>query len=259
MKLVEKYGPSALITGASSGIGKEFAYRLAEEGFNLVLTARRKDRLEAIASDLKNKYSADVRIAVSDLSKENFIKPIIKAASGMEIGLLINNAGYGLAGSFFSNEQTKEKDMIHVNCLAPTVLAHEFGAPMTERKRGGIIFVSSILGHLATPYMSNYAATKSYNLLIGEALWYELKPSGVDVLVVAPGTTESEFAAAGKMKAVNAMPASGVVSCALKNLGKKPACIPGLKNYMIVILVKLFPRKLRIKILGVSMKLLGRN
>jgi len=255
----DKYGRYALITGASSGIGKEFAYQLAEKKINLILTARRKDRLLAIAKDIKNKYSVDVRIAISDLSKENFIEPIRKAASGLEVGLLINNAGYGLTGPFFKNERTRERDMIHVNCLAPTVLAHEFGLPMIKRNRGGIIFVSSILGHFSTPFMSNYSATKAYNLMIGEALWYELKPSGVDVLVVAPGTTETEFASVSNMRAISAMPPSSVVKCALKNIGKKPVCIPGIKNCMIVSLIKIIPRKLKIILLGHSMKILGRN
>ena len=259
MNFVKKYGQYALITGASSGIGREFAYRLAEKGLHLILTARRKDRLLSIAEDIHKKYSTDVRIAVSDLAREDFIKPIRRAAAGLEIGLLVNNAGYGLAGPFFNNKQTGERDMIHVNCLAPTVLAHEFGKPMMERKRGGIIFVSSVLGYMSTPFMSNYAATKSYNLMIGEALWYELKPSGVDVLVVAPGTTETEFASVNKIKSTNAMPPSDVVSCALKNMGKKPACIPGMKNHLIAGIMKFFPGKLRIRLVARAMIFLGRN
>ncbi|MDH5656238.1 MAG: SDR family oxidoreductase [Spirochaetia bacterium] len=259
MSFIESYGPWALITGASSGIGKEFAYQLAEKGLNLVLTARRKERLIEISSDLKNRFSIEVRIAVSDLSLENFLRSILKECEDIHIGLLVNNAGYGITGPFLGNDQKKERDMIHVNCLAPTVLAHEFGSKMMKKNHGGMIFVSSILGHMPTPFMSNYAATKSYNLLLGEALWYELKSWNIDVLVLAPGTTESEFASVSEMKAVNAMPAESVVSCALKSLGKKHLCIPGFQNKLTVALLNFFPGKLKIKTLALAMKLLGRS
>lgn len=259
MNFLEKYGPWAVVTGASSGIGRSFALSLAKRGLNLILTARRKERLEELSHELSKKYKIQVKIAVSDLSKENFIIPIRKASEGLEVGLLINNAGYGITGRFSTSSLLLEKDMIHVNCLAPTVLAHEFSEKMLNKRKGGMIFVSSTLAFSPTPFMSSYAATKSYNLYLSEALSYEMKEFGVDVMALCPGTTKSEFADVTKMKAVAAMDSDSVSEYALNTLGKKSVCIPGLKNKALIFLGRFLSRNVRTKMSGLIMKALGRS
>jgi len=259
MEFHEKYGPWGIVTGASSGIGAEFARQLARRGLHLLLVARRKERLERLASELQELHPIDVRIAVSDLSRENFLQPIRRAAKGIDVGLLVNNAGYGLAGHFLENEPSAERNMIHVNCVAPTVLAHEFGRPMAARKRGGIIFVASVLGYLPVPYMANYGATKAYNLFLAESLWQELRPAGIDVLALSPGPTATEFAGIAGMNAVGAMSPEQVVETALRSIGRTPSVIPSRPLAAGLLATRLLSRKTAIRAVGFWMKLLGRH
>ncbi len=250
----ERYGPWALITGASSGIGAEFADQLAERGINLVLVARRRDRLETLGGELERRNKIQVRIAMADLSKPDFMTPIRPITESLDIGLLVNNAGFGLAGNFLQHDLRRELDLLNVNCRAPLILTHEFGRQMTKRKRGGIIFVSSVSGYIATPLEASYAASKVYELFLAESLWYELKKEGVDVLALCPGSTITEFHDVAGSRAVAAMAVKPVVDLALKKLGKKPSAIPGRHNRLLVSLVKLTPRRLNTVLAGRVMK-----
>jgi len=193
MTFREHYGPWALVTGASAGIGREFARRLAEMGLNLVLVARRKQRIEELAQELENKNKIQVRPISADLSQPDFLPMILSGTQSIDIGLLVNNAGFGIAGKFLDHELEKELALLDVNCRAQLILTHVFGRPMAQRKRGGIIFVSSVSAYIATPFEANYAASKVYELFLAESLGYELKRDGVDVLALCPGSTETEF------------------------------------------------------------------
>lgn len=258
-KFREKYGPWAIITGASSGLGSEFAKQLASRGLNLLLVARREERLTRLASELNAHYDIEARAVVSDLSKPNFMKAIRSATRGIEIGMLINNAGFGIAGDFLNNDPAAELDMIQLNCIAPYLLAREFGAKMAERRRGGIIFVSSLLGHIPAPYMANYSATKAYNLFLGESLWYELRHFGTDVLVLSPGPIETEFASVAGMKMRNMMSPEQVASIALAKIGKRPSVTAGTANRVMVFLGRLVSRQILIRGSAIGMRMLGRG
>ncbi len=252
MKAIEykKYGPWALVTGASSGIGEEFARQLAANGLNVVLVARRKQVLDDIAKELESKYDIKVKTVAVDLSQPEAIDIIDEATKEIEIGLLVNNAAMLAAGALVKTEMTDQMQTIQVNIVASLQFAHLFGRKMSRRGHGGIIFVASIGGYTSLPYMANYMATKAYLISLGEALHYELKKKGVDVTVLCPGGTKTggQFRAKGldpkKLSDKGSMAVAPVVASALKALGQKPTVIPGLmNNVMIFILIKFFPRK----------------
>ena len=163
MTFKEQYGPWAIVTGASAGIGEEFARQLARMGLNLILIARRKQRIDDLARQLQSASKILVKPIVADLSRPDFLWPLVSAIGSMEVGLLVNNAGFGLAGGFLDHELEKELALFNVNCRAPLILTHFFGRQMAQRKRGGIIFVSSVSGFIATPFEATYAATKAYD------------------------------------------------------------------------------------------------
>ena len=193
MTFLERYGPWALVTGASAGIGAEFSRQLAAMGLNLILVARRRERIEELAGRLESTSKIQVRTIIADLSQPDFLSLILSRTESIDVGLLVNNAGFGIAGKFLEHEVEKELALLDVNCRAPLILTHAFGRQMTQRKRGGIIFVSSVSGYIATPYESSYAASKVYELFLAESLRYELGKEGVDVLALCPGSTDTEF------------------------------------------------------------------
>ena len=243
MTFVERYGPWALVTGASAGIGAEFARQLSEMGLNLVVVARRRQRLEDLASDLESRNKVQVRIVTADLSQPDFLPLILSVTNSIEVGLLVNNAGFGLAGHFLKHELEEELRLLDVNCRAPLVLTHVFGRQMAQRKRGGIIFVSSVSAYIATPFEASYAASKVYELFLAESLRYELGKEGVDVLALCPGSTDTEFHEIAGSRPVAAMAVEPVVRLALKNLGKTSVAIPGWHNRLLVYLLKFTPRR----------------
>lgn len=253
--LVKKYGEWALITGASSGIGEEFAKQLAKLGMKLILIARRKDRLLTLSSYLKEKYNTESIIIPVDLSKENILDEIKDFTNDKEIGILINNAGFGSTGEFVNCDTSKEIDMIKVNCLAPTILTHHFLPDMIKRRKGAIIFLGSMVAFQPTPMMATYSATKAFNLFLGEALWWELKKYNIDVLALNPGGTNTEFQRIAKV-GVGPVPreASDVVKTALNALGKKPSVIDGIQNKSVSILLRFIPRRLAVSLAGIVAK-----
>jgi short-subunit dehydrogenase len=241
---LQRFGPWALVTGASSGIGAEFARQLAEHKFNLVLVARRKQRLKELAQRLERAAKIQTKVIAVDLTHPDFLHVILAETGGIEVGLLVNNAGFGLAGKFIEHEMERELDLLNVNCRAPLLLSHVFARQMARRKKGGIIIVSSVSGYLATPYEATYAASKVYELFLAESLRYELRNDGIDVLALCPGSTDTEFHDLAGSPAVAAMAVEPVVREALRKLGKNAITIPGWHNRMLVGLLKFTPRRL---------------
>ena len=239
-----KYGPWALVTGASSGIGEEFARQLAARELNLVLAARRVDRLEALADQLTREHGVEVRALRADLSRSGAAEGLADATADLEVGLLVNNAGSASAvGTFFQGDDALEADIVQLNAVAPMQLAHHFGRRMRERGRGGILFVSSTSAFQPTPYLANYAATKAYLLSLGEALNLELKGTGVDVTVLVPGATRTEavrwFDGVDFSKVrMPWMEVGPVVRSALGALGRRPSIVPGGLNKVMQFMAK---------------------
>jgi short-subunit dehydrogenase len=232
---LKKHGPYALITGASLGIGEEFANQLAQKGFNLILVARNQKKLDSISSRLSNAYKIDIKVIALDLMNENAVEELVAATDQLEIGLVVLNAGVYGFGAFLDNSLEYERNLIQLNVIAPMQLAHHFGHKMVHRQRGGILFLGSSAGFQAIPYNANYSASKAYVLLLGEALNYELKPLGVDVEVLAPGMTKTEGTDAMRGVDMSKMPgkpmqSTQVVAEALQQLGKSPVVVPGSLN-----------------------------
>lgn len=251
MKLKEKYGEWALVTGASSGIGREFVIQLAQNGINSIAIARRIERLEELKSEVKQKYNVDVFPLQADLSEINFYEKIETKIRQFEIGILVNNAGIGSTGPIYKNDPETEIKMTLINCVAPTILTHKILPQMIQRKKGAIIFLGSIVAINPTPFMTVYSATKAFNLYMGLGLYEELKRYNIDVLVLNPGGTVTEFQRAANITAgpFAAYP-DEVVKTALKSLGKKPSVVHGIANRVSLSLSKLLPLKTRLSLTG---------
>jgi short-subunit dehydrogenase len=243
----EKYGPWALVTGAGSGIGAEFANQLAGFGLNLVLVDRREDTFDEITGRLTSQHGIEVKVIQKDLEEPDFLPDILQATDSLEIGLLVNNAGYALTGDFLDHDLEQEIGLLHVNCRAPLILSHAYGKMMVKRGRGGIIFLSSIAAFLPMPFWTHYSASKVYDLHIANGLYLELKDKGVDVLALCPGNTKTRFADVAGIKSIGMTP-EPVVRQALKKLGKKPLVVPGTGNRIITFLSRMMSRKRNIKV-----------
>jgi uncharacterized protein len=220
-----RYGPAALVTGASSGIGKAFAEALAARGFDLVVVARRVERLQELATRLTKDHSVSVKVLQIDLAKPDAAQKMLSATSNLDIGLIVSNAGFGLKGEFAASDAQAMADMLMVNCNVPMQLAHGFISRLRQRGRGGIIFTSSIEGLMSMPYSAAYAASKALVNSLGEALWAELKGEGIDVLTLCPGATESEAAGLQGIDIStlqNVMPAAQVAETTLENIQNGP-------------------------------------
>jgi short-subunit dehydrogenase len=245
-----KYGVWGLVTGASSGMGTEFARRLAESGLNIVLLARREDRLRSLADELERDYSVKTRVVAVDLTRDDLLDLIREATVDIEIGLLVNNAGFATSGNLLDNDLDAELAMLHVNSRAPLILSHHFGRRMRERGGGGIIFVASTVAYSGSPGWSNYAATKAFELTLSDGIARELKRHGVSVLTVSPGPTQTEFWQVAGGKPLLALTPERVVRTALNNLGRRSTVVVGWINKLIVLSTRFTPRWMNSVIFG---------
>ncbi len=221
-RLRDRYGDWALVTGASSGIGASFARALAREGMSVVLSARREDRLRALASELEQ-YEVATRIVPLDLASPGSVSRLEDAISDLDVGLVVNNAGVGYAGRFERQDPSRLREMLELNCVAPMLLTHALLPRLHARGRGAVLFTGSQAARQPLPLHAVYAATKVFDGFLGEALWAELRGSGIDVLVVEPGSTATEFQqVAGELPHAGQAP-DEVVAIALDRLGRQPS------------------------------------
>ncbi len=247
-QLSDRYGGAALVTGASSGFGEAFARALAARGMDVVLVARRKEKLDALATELQAQHSITATVLAQDLTAPDADTALLAQvdAAGIEVGLLVNNAGFGNYGAFLDQDPGSEAGMVDLNCRAVLAMTHRFARPMVDRGRGGVIIVASMAGFQPTPYLSTYGATKAFDLMLAEALWAELKPLGVDVLGLCPGYVETGFQAvadAGEMPVHGSVLSSEeVVTAALDALGVQPSIVPGVLNKLLTFGGRLAPR-----------------
>jgi uncharacterized protein len=193
--ITEWQGKWALVTGASAGIGKALAEELAAGGTNLVLTARRRERLEALAQTLSTTRKIKAEIVVADLADPAGPEKILAFTQekNIHIDLLINNAGFGAYGEFATSDRSRQLEMVQVNCSAIVNLTHLFLPAMIGRRSGDILILASTASFQAVPYITVYAATKAFDLSFAEGLAEELKRHGIRVCGLCPGSTESEF------------------------------------------------------------------
>lgn len=256
MTFKTKYGKWAIVTGGTSGIGAEFANQLAEKGLNIVLVARRQPVLDEKAAQLKSEFNVDVITIQADLTKNEDLLKVIDGCFDLEIGLLIPCAAIENHGLITKLTLKDELALIQLNVTATYALTHHFAGEMIKRKRGGILFVSSMIGHMPNPYFSNYAASKAYVLNLGTSLNGELKKYGIDVSVLSPGPTETPMLNGTDMDAsklpMSVQKPGYVATIGLNALGNKAVVIPGFKNNMMVTTTNMMPTNVAIK-MGANM------
>jgi short-subunit dehydrogenase len=192
---------TALITGASGGIGEAFARRLAAEGHDLFLVARSTDKLERLCAELASEHNIEAAFLAADLSKQNADLQVFEETQrlGIDVDLLINNAGFGSMGDFAKLDVERELEMVRLNIGTLVGLTHRYLVPMRERRRGTIMNISSTAGFQPIPFMATYAATKSFVSMFSEALCEENKPFGVHIFALCPGSTDTAFFDVGKV------------------------------------------------------------
>ena len=191
-QFAEQYGPYALVAGASEGIGAAFARQIASLGVDLVLVARRAEPLEALAAEIRRQFDVDVRVAAVDLTAPDVDDQLAAATDGLDIGLLIYNAGaaHG-AADFHDLPLATAMHLVNLNCVGPVVACHRYGAAMRDRGSGGIVLVGSMAGNAGVARIATYAASKAFDQIFAEGLWAELAPHGVHVLALIAGATDT--------------------------------------------------------------------
>jgi hypothetical protein len=251
LNVVESHwrGRTALVTGASSGIGRAFAFDLAEGGCHLILTARRRERLEDVQRQL-NRFKVRVEIITADLAVPGAATRLVTdiQRAGLDVDLLINNAGIGLAGPFATTPWERDHQMVQLNVVSVLELTKRLLPRMIERRSGDVIFLGSVVGYMPVPLLAHYAATKAFVRSFAEALAHEMRGTGVQITLVSPGTTDTEwFAAAGYGKQVSGSgplvsSAQEVADAALRAAAHADrAVVPGLTNWMIAMTAKVLP------------------
>lgn len=188
----DKYGPWAVVTGASSGIGVEIAKQVAARGLNIVLVARRERNTTQVSDSIRSKYGVETKVLLADLSNSKEVENILTQTEDMDVGLLVNNAAQVTHGSFFRTDLPSHLNIVEVNARAALVLSHGFGRRLLNRRKGGMIFVSST-AHIAMPWVATYSATKGFLSNLAYLLRHELEPHGINVLAVEPGLVRTEM------------------------------------------------------------------
>lgn len=247
---LRRHGAWAVVTGASDGIGRAFAVELAAHGVNLVVVARRGDRLRALADELGQSHGTQTRVLALDLGDRGALDALRVATAGLDVGLLVAAAGYGSTGPLAASELSSELDQLQVNVGAVLAQCWHFGRVFSERGRGGIVLMSSIVAFQGTPMSANYAATKAYVQSLAEALQHELGSSGVDVIARAPGPVDTGFAARARMRMARAAAPEVVASETLRALGRRTTVRPGGLAKMLGWSLASAPRALRTRIMG---------
>jgi short-subunit dehydrogenase len=273
-----RYGPWALVAGGSVGMGAEFARQLAARGLNLALVAEEAVPLEEHAQSVAAEHGVETRTIVADLASREALRAVCRETRDLDLGLLVYNAAHGPLGRFLEQDLDDQLLAIDLNCRGPLVLAHEVGRRMAARGRGGILLMSSLSGFLGSALVAAYAATKAFNLVLGESLWDELAEQGIDVLAFCPGSTRTpnleralargvgpggsgrpasaRRPRAGPLRlAPSVMEVEPVVREALDALGGGPSAIAGRSNrLMAFVLHRLVSRRAGVRAVGRVMR-----
>jgi Short-chain dehydrogenases of various substrate specificities len=251
-----RFGSWAIVAGASEGLGVAYAEELAARGLNLVLIARRAELLQSLASELSKIYNIESKIIPLDLSLANVVEQIAEQTKDTEIGLLVYNAAFSAIGPFFERPIEDHLKEINTNAFTPLKLIYLFAEKMLTRGRGGIVLMSSLSAFQGSAYISTYAATKAFNIVLAEGLWEEWRERGVDVLVCVSGAVKTPNYVASEPEKTGGlgdmtMNPDQVVREALNALGKGPYVIPGRMNRVSSFVMRhLLPRKTAVKFMG---------
>ena len=256
------YGPWAIVTGASSGIGEAFVHALAARGISSVLVSRREDELHRVINDVHQRHGINCLAVLLDLADSQFIDTLTQATEGLDIGLVVGNAAFNPVGAFSDLSSNDLMRIIDVNDRANLLLASKYLPKLKARGRGGFLLVASSEAFFGAPYSACYSASKAFVLSLGEALWGEMKGTGVDVLVLAPSATDTPLLASrdlGDMK-IRVMSAMEVANIGLDNLPDGPYIIPGARNRIFFGLMRHLPRGFAIRLMApVTKKVVRRS
>jgi short-subunit dehydrogenase len=255
-----RYGSWAVVAGASTGLGAEFAAQLAARGLNVVLVARQADRLAELSRRLAATYRVQLHPLPLDLAVPEAPALIAEQTHNLDVGLLIYNAALSIIGPFFEQPLDHHLRELDTNTRAPLMLAYLLGQSMRARQRGGIILMSSLSASLGSALIANYAATKAYNQVLAEGLWDELRAHRVDVLACCASTivTPNYLASQPKRSRFNSFGALSpevVVTETLNALGRQPSVIPGRSNRLAAFFIRrLLPRRVAIRMMGQTLR-----
>jgi len=253
INLNSKYGSYALITGAASGIGRAFAEVLAQRGVNPILLDIDEKGTKALQKELKEKYAVDARALIVDLSAPDFMQAIIKATKKLDVGLVIHSAVVSIVGEYLELPLEQHRKLADVNVRSSMEIAYYFCDQFKAKKRGGLILISSASALQGSALVQHYAASKAYILTLAEGLWYEMRPHGVDVLGLMPGSTDTPAIYVGDPDLSEAyiMQPKDVAVEALEALGRQPSFISGFRNRMnFFLLTRVLSRQRAIEIVG---------
>jgi len=256
ISIKQKYGPLALVAGASEGIGASFSHYLAASGMDLILVARRKDPLEQLAHLLTNQYHVKVTCISCDLSDNEAAIKVKESLDGRDVNLLVYNAALSYIGPFEQNSMEHHNKIAITNMITPMKMLQLFGEPMLKKGKGAIILMASLAGFQGSGFLTAYASTKAFTRVLAESLWYEWKNRGVDVIACCAGATSTQNYIDTKPEQTGfltpkVLKPDEVVDECMKQLGKKPSFITGRGNRIAsFIMQKLFPRKMAINIMG---------
>ncbi len=256
LEFAARYGSWGIVAGASEGLGAAYAEELAARGLNLVLVARRAELLQSLASLLSKKYNIETKIIPLDLSAADAVEQIAENTKDVEIGLLVYNAAFSAIGPFLERSVEDHIKEINTNAYTPLKLIYLFAERMLARGRGGVVLMSSLSAFQGSAYISTYAATKAFNIVLAEGLWEEWRERGVDVLVCVSGAVRTPNYVASEPEQTGGlgdmtMKPDQVVHEALNALGKGPYVIPGRINRISSFVMRhLLPRKAAVKFMG---------
>ncbi|MBU6267778.1 MAG: SDR family NAD(P)-dependent oxidoreductase [Sphingomonadales bacterium] len=256
----DRYGPVALVTGASSGIGTGFAEELASRGLDVIVAARRGDRLAALKDRLETAHGVTVTVLEVDLGAAEGPQQVLDFCAGRDVGLVISNAGFGFKGAHEDAPADLLAEMLMVNCNAPSLLARGFIPGLRARaaagRGAGFVMTASVEGLIGCPYSAAYSASKAMVVALGEALWGELAPDGVDVLTLCPGPTESEAATKQgvDMSGVPQRPAREVAAETLDRLKQGPTFVSDAKYEAMFAGMRAMPRGEALQRMAAGMK-----
>jgi uncharacterized protein len=256
----EKYGDTALIAGASEGMGAAYAQALAARGLGLVLIARRQEPLEVLAGQIRQQFKVNVTTIACDLASPDATQKIIDSTKDIPIDFLVYNAAASYIGPYLATGVETHTRIASVNMLTPLAILHHFGGKMVERGRGGIVLMSSIAGFQGSGYLATYAATKAFGRVLAEGLWYEWRRQGVDVIACCAGATMTPNyinTNPGKASALEPKPQlpEQVVEECLKKIGTITVFVSGTGNKLVSFLMRhIFSKKKAIITMGDGMK-----
>jgi uncharacterized protein len=244
---VDSYGPWGVVLGASVGLGEAFAAEAADRGLNVVIAARRSDLLGRVAGSIANAHDVQTRVVTLDLGEPGFLKELRTATDGLDVGLVVYNATGVYTGEFEDQTVDSMQSMVAINCQGPLAVCEHFGPPMIARGRGGIVLMSSGAGLAGCPYNATYAASKAFDLVLGESLWAEWRGYGVDVMsVIGPpmDTPTYRTTMPPEVLALSPPPIAPevVVKEVLDALGSCPSFVPGQNNRELIAALGALPR-----------------